>query len=56
MDQKSAVLEPRTGQFSILRLGGQDQGLDLRGKAKDFKMCPGGRARGQRRPQGLHLC
>ena len=25
-------------------------------KAKDFKMCPPGRPRGQGRPRGLHLC
>ena len=25
-------------------------------KAKDFKMCPRGRPRGQGRPRGLHLC
>ena len=30
---------------------GQGQGLDLRGQAKDFKICP----RGQGRPRGLHL-
>ena len=40
----SAVLEPRTGQFS--------RTVGLEAKAKDFKMCP----RGQGRPQGLHLC
>ena len=38
----SAVLEPRTGQFS------RTWGFE----AKDFKMCP----RGQGRPRGLHLC
>ena len=40
----SAVLEPRTGQFS--RIWG------FEAKAKDFKMRP----RGQRRPRGFHLC
>ena len=40
--KNSAVLEPRTGQFS------RTWGLE----AKDFKMCP----RGQGRPRGLHLC
>ena len=40
-----AVLEPRTGQFSRIR------GFE----AKDFKMCPRGRLRGQGRPRGLHL-
>ena len=39
----SAVLEPRTGQFS------RTWGFEA--KAKDFKMCP----RGQGRPRGLHL-
>ena len=43
-----AVLEPRTGQFS------RTWGLEA--KAKDFKMCPRGRPRGQGRPRGLHLC
>ena len=42
--KNSAVLEPRTGQFS------RTWGLEA--KAKDFKMCP----RGQGRPRGLHLC
>ena len=41
--KNSAVLEPRTGQFS------RTSGLEA--KAKDFKMCP----RGQGRPRGLHL-
>ena len=41
--KNSAVLEPRTGQFS------RTWGLEA--KAKDFKMCP----RGQGRPRGLHL-
>ena len=41
--KNSAVLEPKTGQFS------RTWGFDA--KAKDFKMCP----RGQGRPQGLHL-
>ena len=39
--KNSAVLEPRTGQFS------RTWGLE----AKDFKICP----RGQGRPRGLHL-
>ena len=46
--KNTAVLEPRTGQF--LRTWG------LEAKAKDFKMCPRGRPRGQGRPRGLHLC
>ena len=44
-----AVLEPRTGQFS------RTWGLEAKAKAKDFKMCPRGRPRGQGRPRGLHL-
>ena len=44
--KNTAVLEPRTGQFS------RTWGLE----AKDFKMCPRGRPRGQGRPRGLHLC
>ena len=44
--KNSAVLEPRTGQFS------RTWGFE----AKDFKMCPRGRPRDQGRPQGLHLC
>ena len=45
--KNNAVLEPRTGQFS------RTWGLEA--KAKNFKMCPRGRPRGQGRPQGLHL-
>ena len=41
--KNSAVLEPRTGQFS------RTWGLEA--KAKDFKICP----RGQGRARGLHL-
>ena len=50
--KNSAVLEPRTGQFSRPRTWGFET------KAKDFKMCPRGRGRprGQGRPRGLHLC
>ena len=44
--KNSAVLEPRTGQFS------RTSGLEAKAKAKDFKICP----RGQGRPRGLHLC
>ena len=41
--KNSSVLEPRTGQFS------RTQGFEA--KAKDFKMCPGGKGR----PRGHHL-
>ena len=34
---------------------GQANFRGLEAKAKDFKMCPQGRPRGQGRPQGLHL-
>ena len=47
--KNSAVLEPRTGQFS------RTWGLEAKAKAKDFKICPRGRPRGQGRPRGLHL-
>ena len=51
--KNSAVLEPRTGQFSrTLGLEAKAKNLTFEAKAKDFKMCP----RGQRRPRGLHLC
>ena len=46
--KNSAVLEPRTGQFS------RTWGFET--KAKDFKICPRGRPRGQGRLRGLHLC
>ena len=42
----SAVLEPRTGQFS--RTGGLEakaKDLTFEAKAKDFKMCPQGQGR-----------
>ena len=49
----SAVLEPRTGQFSrTWGLEAKAKDLTFEAKAKDFKMCP----RGQGRPRGLHLC
>ena len=44
----SAVLEPRTGQFSRT-WGFEAKDLSFKAKAKDFKMCPLGR------PRGLHL-
>ena len=57
--KNSAVLTPRTGQFSrTWGLEAKAKGLtfEARAKAKDFKMCPLGRPRGQRHPRGLHLC
>ena len=53
--KNSAVLEPRTGQFSKT-WGLEAKAKDLTFEAKDFKMCPRGRPRGQSRPRGLHLC
>ena len=51
--KNSAVLEPRTGQFSrTWGLEAKAKDLTFEAKAKDFKMCP----RGQGRPRGLHLC
>ena len=53
--KNSAVLEPRTGQFS--RTWSLDaKAKDLTFEAKHFKMCPWGRSRGQGRPRGFHLC
>ena len=52
--KNSAVLEPRTGQFSRT-WGFEAKTKDLTFEAKDFKMCSPGRLRGQGRPQGLHL-
>ena len=49
--KNSAVLEPRTGQFSRI-WGFEAKDLTFEAKAKDFKICP----RGQGRPRGLHLC
>ena len=50
----SAVLEPRTGQFSRT-LASRPRTWGFQAKAKDFKMCPRGRPRGQGRPRGFHL-
>ena len=51
--KNSAVLEPRTGQFSrTLSFEAKAKDLTFEAKAKDFKMCP----RGQERSRGLHLC
>ena len=50
--KNSAVLEPRTGQFSrTWGLEAKAKKFTFEVKAKDFKMCP----RGQGRPRGLHL-
>ena len=55
--KNSAVLNPRTGQF--LRTWDfevKDVTFEAKVKAKDFKMCPRGRPRGQGRSRGLQLC
>ena len=50
--KNSAVLEPRTGQFSrTWGFEAKAKDLTFEAKAKDFKMC----LRGQGRPRGLHL-
>ena len=55
--KNSAVLEPRTDQFSrTWGLEAKAKDLTFKAKAKDFKICPRGRPRGQGRPRGLHLC
>ena len=59
--KNSAVLEPRTGQFSRTwgleaKAKAKDLTFEAKAKAKDFKLCPRGRPRGQGRPRGLHLC
>ena len=54
--KNTAVLEPRTGQFSrTWGLEVKAKNLTFKAKAKDFKMCLRGRPRGQGRPRGLHL-
>ena len=56
--KNTAVLEPRTGQFSRtsgLEAKAKDLTFEAKAKAKDFKICPRGRPRGQGRPRGLHL-
>ena len=55
--KNTAVLEPRTGQFSRTSgLEAKAKDLTFKAKAKDFKMCPRGHPLGQGRPRGLHLC
>ena len=55
--KNSAVLEPKTGQFSrTWGLEAMAKDLTFEAKTKDFKICPQGRPRGQGRPGGLHLC
>ena len=49
--KNSAVL----GQISRT-WGFEAKAKDLTFEAKDFKLCPRGRPRGQGRPRGLHLC
>ena len=54
--KNSAVLKPRTGQFSrTWGFEAKAKDLTFEAKAKDFKTCPRGRLRGEGRPLGLHL-
>ena len=56
IQKNSVVLEPRTGRFSrTWGLEAKAKDLTFEAKAKDFKMCPLRRPRGQGRPRGLHL-
>ena len=49
--KNNAVLEPRTGHFRGLEgFEAKAKDLTFETKAKDFKMCPRGRPRGQGRP------
>ena len=51
--KNSAVLEPKTGQFSrSLDFKAKDLNFEAKAKAKDFKTCP----RSKGRSRGLHLC
>ena len=43
-EPKASRPRPRTG------------GFEAKAKAKELKMCPRGRLRGQGRPRGFHLC
>ena len=55
VSKTSAVLEPRTGQFSrTWGFEAKAKDLSFEAKAKDFKRCPRGRPRRQERPLGLH--
>ena len=50
------VLSSSRGQANFRGLEAKAKDLTFEAKAKDFKMCPRGRPRGQGRPRGLHLC
>ena len=53
---KKIVLTSSRGQGNFRGPKGfEAKDLTLEAKAKDLKMCPRGRLRGQRRPRGLHL-
>ena len=49
--KNNAFPQPRAGHFRRPL-----EAKDLSFEAKDLKMCPRGRPRGQGRPLGLHLC
>ena len=48
------MLSSSRGQANFRGL--EAKAKDLTFEAKDFKICPRGRPRGQERPRGLHLC
>ena len=52
------LLSSSRGQanFRGLEAKAKDLTFEAKAKAKDFKICPRGRPRGQGRPRGLHLC
>ena len=49
------VLSSSRGQANFRGLEAKDLTFEAKAKAKDFKICPRGRPRGQGRPRGLHL-
>ena len=53
---RKIVLSSSRGQANFRGLEAKAKDLTFEAKAKDFKICPRGRPRGQGRPRGLHLC
>ena len=52
---QTIVLSSSRGQANFRGLEAKAKDLTFEAKAKDFKICPRGRPRGQGRPRGLHL-
>ena len=52
---RKIVLSSSRGQANFRGLEAKAKDLTFEAKAKDFKICPRGRPRGQGRPRGLHL-